>query len=142
MSENPAPESLENLDRLSFEALCARFHLHPHEDGSWQHAASDTHGRLIALPVGEILPWQKCAAPLMIRHIAGAPLALSRSPDGHSADAVHLQNGTSGDIAADCWHTAESLGHWSLFDITGEGDYERAADDWFPTPMAKPQGMS
>lgn len=135
------------LDGLSFADLCARLQLSAAEDGTWRHALADendtsgTGGMLIALPVGEIVPWQRCPTARGLLHIAGAPMALSLSPDGHSAEAHHLTANAEFTIAAHCWHTIESFGNWSLFEVTG-GDSELAPADWFPTPMGHPQGLA
>lgn len=127
------------LNKLSADAICARLHLSAYGDGSFRHQGSP---ELILLPVGEILPWQYRAAPISLHHIAGAPVALTLSPNGRDAQARHLQDGQTAEIAAACWHTGETLGHWSLIGLDNEtgAPAELAAPDWFPTPMAKAEG--
>jgi hypothetical protein len=127
------------LNALSADAVCERLHLTAFGDGSFRH-----HGtpEIILLPVGEILPWQKRTAPITIRHIAGAPIALTLSPNGYDAEAHYLKDGHAVEIAMACWHTGETLGHWSLIGLDNEAgtQAELAASDWFPTPMAKTEG--
>jgi len=78
----------------------------------------------------------------------GGPLALTVSPDGHDAEAVHLGPDLARHqrpfalVPRGHWQTAASLGRWSLcgctvspaFDFAG---FEMAAPDWRPTPRAR-----
>ncbi len=134
------------LNGLSQEAICARLGLQPQNDGTFAH--QDATRRLLLLPLGELLPWQKADAAVTFQFLAGDALALSWSADGHNAEAAHI--GTSlphhritQEIAAHVWMTAESLGTWSLVALEGAHAatrFEAAAPDWFPTPIAAIQG--
>ena len=132
-------EDAAALNGLSADAVCHRLHLTAYGDGSFRHQGTP---ELILLPVGEILPWQRRTAPITIYHIAGAPVALTLSPNGYDAEAHHLQDGQAAGIGPACWHTGETLGHWSLIRVDNETDAqaELAAPDWFPTPMAETEG--
>lgn len=133
------PEAPAALEGLSVDTLCARLHLAAQADGSFRHAGPPL---LVLLPAAVFLPWQRSSHASRLHHVAGAPLALSLSPDGHHAEARHMQKDRTDDIAAACWHTAETLGHWSLIALerADGATLELAAPDWFPTPMAAPQG--
>lgn len=134
------------LNGLSQEAICAKLGLGPQDDGTFQH--QDANRRLVLLPLGEILPWQKADTGLTFRFLAGDALALSWSGDGHNAEAAHLgaslpHHRLSQNIAAHVWLTAESLGTWSLMALDGAHSatrFEAAAPDWYPTPIAATQG--
>ncbi len=98
------------------------------------------------LAVGEVSHWHKVTDATEVWHwYAGAPLALSVSPDGHDAQAVHLgPTIVAGQrpqfvIPPNWWQAAESLGEWTLcgctvspaFDFDG---FELAPPGWRPTP--------
>ena len=143
------PDRQDALDDLSLEALCARFQLTPHGDGSFRHSEPATDAaaqktEYILLPAAEYLPWQRCDGAVTLHHIAGGPLALSLSPDGHHAEAHHLHKHQHVEIDAKNWHTAETLGRWSLIALTrlDAAQTEPAAENWFPSPMASPQGSA
>jgi len=76
---------------------------------------------------------------------AGAPLALTTSPDGHDAAAYHLGPHLAGGqqphicIAPNVWKTAETLGEWTLLSCQSApapkaDGLEIAPADWFPKP--------
>lgn len=134
------------LRAMTQDAVCAALQLQHQPDGTY--ARSDDQSRLVLLPLGEILPWQKADKNINLRFVVGAPVALSWSADGQNAAAVHLGDGLphhrlQENIAANVWLTAESLGQWSLIGLTGEtGDphFTPAPPDWYPTPMGMAQG--
>lgn len=134
------------LDGLSQNEVCDRLGLQPQADGTF--ARQEEAHRLLLLPLGEILPWQKADDALDFHFIAGAAAALSWSPDGHDAEAAHLgetlpHHRAAQAIAANIWLTAESLGAWSLVALNGatrETQFTEAAPNWYPTPLKKTQG--
>ncbi len=140
---------------LGAAEVAAHLGLAPHPEGghfreTWRDRPADgSRGAGTAiyylLAAGEISAWHRVDAAEIWHWYAGAPLALTWSPDGHDATAVHL----GGDLAAGqvpqaivppgAWQTAESLGRWTLvgctvspaFDFAG---FEMAPPDWRPTP--------
>ena len=142
---------------LDAAAVIRRLDLAPHPEGghfreTWRDRPADgSRGAGTAiyylLAAGEVSAWHRVDAAEVWHWYAGAPLALTWSPDGHDATAVHL----GGDLAAGqvpqaivppgAWQTAETLGHWTLvgctvspaFDFAG---FELAPPDWRPTPRA------
>ncbi len=116
--------------------ICAELQLQENQDGLWVNKAQT----LLLFPVGGFLPWQKADADVTFFWRGGAPLAFSFSPDGHDAAAVHLgpkpelHQQPDHALAANVWHTGESLGNWTLLERQGTGQIEKAAADWFPTP--------
>jgi predicted cupin superfamily sugar epimerase len=144
MSQKAA--AFEGLDTLTQSEVCARLGLQPQADGTFA-LQEETH-ILLLLPLGEVLPWQKTDMALEARFITGAAVALSWSPDGHHAEAAHLgqtlpHHRATQPLAANVWLTAESLGTWSLIALQGAHaatGFTPAPPDWYPTPMAAPQG--
>ena len=138
----------EALKDLSADAVCARLGLQPLDGGG--HFDDSEDGRLILLGVGDILPWQKWTTDVEAVFYAGAPLALSLSPDGHSGEAVHLgtvlpHHRAQAPVAANHWMTAESLGIWSLMCLNGidpKQVSELAPPDWYPTPKPSTHGAA
>lgn len=134
------------LATLTATGVCEALQLAPQTDGTY--ARQNGTKRLLLLPVGDILPWQKADQRLEIQYLAGAPLAVSWSADGQNAAAAHLganlpHHKAQETLPADIWLTAESLGLWSLIVMHGETptpQFTLAPPDWFPTPMAAPQG--
>jgi len=116
---------------LSREAVIAQLGLEAHPEGGWYreiHRETGSDGGRGAvtsiyylLGVGEVSAWHrvKDATEIWCFH-AGAPLALTLSPNGHDAEAHRL----GPDLAAGerpqvivpkgWWQTAESLGRWTL----------------------------
>lgn len=138
----------EAVRGMSETDICARFDLHPHDNGGFISATSTPP--LLLLAVGDCLTWQKANMDIEFMFLAGAPLALSWSEDGNHAAAIHLGSAlphhqTAQPIAQQVWHTAESLGAWSLLALHGMSAdtlIETAPADWFPTPMAAPLGQA
>jgi len=97
------------------------------------------------LKAGEYSHWHRVDAAEIWHWYAGAPLALTVSPNGHDATAYRLgMNLAAGErpqaiVPAHAWQTAESLGPWTLvgctvapgFDFAG---FEMAPPDWRPLP--------
>lgn len=97
------------------------------------------------LEVGDCSAWHRVRDAAEVWHYyAGAPLALTLSPDGESAESHRLgPNIDFGErpqviVPRDWWQTAESLGEWTLcgctvapgFEFAG---FEMAPADWRPT---------
>ncbi len=134
----------ESLDGLSIDELRARLQLAPPSEDAFGTLLDERHA-LLLLPVGEIIAWQNYGGPLEFTFIAGAPAALSWSPDGHDAQAAHLGAAThlhqKPEVALDSetWFTSETLGTWTLLQVASptplaELTCEKAGDDWFPKP--------
>ena len=133
------------LAQGSMADICRELNLSENADGLMINQS----GELVLFPVGAFLPWQRNGAAIDYIWLGGGPLTLSYSPDGHDAGAVHLgpdkmqHHQPSYQLAADIWHTAESLGAWSLLKgafAAGQYRVERAAEDWFPTPRPAKNG--
>tara|TARA_B110000971_G_scaffold217252_1_gene253769 strand:+ start:4937 stop:5383 length:447 start_codon:yes stop_codon:yes gene_type:complete len=134
----------ESLDGLSIDELRARLQLAPPSEDAFGTLLDERHA-LLLLPVGEIIAWQNYGGPWEFTFIAGAPAALSWSPDGHDAQAAHLGAAThlhqKPEVALDSetWFTSETLGTWTLLQVASptplaELTCEKAGDDWFPKP--------
>ncbi|MDJ1157470.1 cupin domain-containing protein [Chelatococcus sp. SYSU_G07232] len=96
------------------------------------------------LGAGEISAWHRVDAVEVWHWYAGAPLAITVSPDGHDTQAhrlgVDLRHGERPQfvVPAGVWQTARSLGAWTLvgctvapgFDFAG---FEMAPPGWRPT---------
>lgn len=139
---------MEALRGLSDTDICARFGMQRQLNGCFMPPAAAPP--YILLPVGECLAWQKIDADIDFVYVAGAPLALSWSEDGNHASAIHMGNTLphhlpAQRLAKQVWHTAESLGAWSVMALIGlraDSPIEAAPVDWFPTPMAAPLGQA
>ncbi|MGF1462973.1 MAG: cupin domain-containing protein [Maricaulaceae bacterium] len=95
------------------------------------------------LEAGEVSAWHRVDAAEIWHYYAGAPLALTISPDGVAATphrlGVNLAAGERPQVVVpkQAWQTAESLGAWTLggctvapgFEFSG---FELAPEDWFP----------
>jgi predicted cupin superfamily sugar epimerase len=140
---------------LDAAAIIRLLDLRPHpEGGHYRETFRDPRevdGRSVStaiyylLDVGECSEWHRVDAAEGWHHYAGAPLALTVSPDGHDATAYRLgPNVALGErpqivVPAGHWQSATSLGAWTLvgctvspgFDFAG---FEMAPPDWRPTP--------
>jgi len=111
-------------------------------DGAFFGASPAIGFDLLLLGIDGFFGWQKSPAAQSWHGLAGSPLAITVSPDGHDAAAHHLMvGGDACPIEAAHWHTATSLGNWSLVAIERPEtmqleDNQLAAPDWFPTPRA------
>lgn len=130
--------------------------LQPHPEGghyreTYRHAPTDGgRGAMTAiyylLEVGDVSAWHRVTDADEIWHYyAGAPLALTLSPNGHDAEAHRLGPDLAQAqkpqvvVPAGCWQTAESLGAWTLVGCTvgpafSFDGFEMAPPDWRPTP--------
>lgn len=115
------------------------------EAGEGGRARSTAIYYLLALD--EFSEWHRIDAVEVWHHYAGAPLALTLSPNGHDATAHHLgpdlARGQRPQLAvpAGCWQTAVSLGAWTLVGCTvapgfAFAGFELAPPGWRPTPRA------
>ncbi len=118
------------------------------EDGG---AAGEARARgagtaiLFLLADDELSDWHRVDADELWIWQAGAPLVLTRSPDGTDAEARHLgpdlglRQSLQLLVPRGHWQTAVSLGRWTLvtcvvapaFRFSG---FERAPPGWRPTP--------
>lgn len=132
--------------------------LQPHPEGghfveTWRDAPADGSrgcGTAIyyLLEAGDVSHWHRVDATEIWHWYAGGPLALTVSPDGHDAAAVHLGPDLSlGQrpqvvVPPGAWQTAESLGAWTLVGCTVspafvfEG-FQLAPPDWRPRPRSR-----
>ncbi|MEM7696441.1 MAG: cupin domain-containing protein [Pseudomonadota bacterium] len=134
--------------------LIAALGLKPHPEGghfaeTFRDADGAPRGHSTAiyylLEAGDVSAWHRVDAAEVWHFYAGAPLALTLSPNGHDASAHRLgPDVLAGErpqivVPASHWQTAESLGRWTLvgctvapgFDFAG---FEMAPADWRPTP--------
>lgn len=133
--------------------------LAPHPEGGWYREtwrAEATDGARATgtaiyylLEAEQYSHWHRVdAAEIWLWH-AGAPLALTLSPDGHDAEARLLGTELSAGqrpqqiVPAGWWQTAASLGRFTLVSCTVSpgftfDGFELAAPDWRPTP--RPRG--
>ena len=97
------------------------------------------------LQAGELSHWPMVDATEIWLWHAGAPLALTMSPDGHDAEShvlgAELAQGQQPQIVipAGWWQTAASLGRFTLASCTVSpgfefDGFEMAPPDWRPTP--------
>jgi len=130
-----------------------------HPEGGWYvetfRDALNGEGRAHAtaiyflLAADEVSAWHRVDASEIWLWHAGAPLALTVSPDGVEASSVRLGPDLRAGqrpqavIPAGAWQTAESLGAWTLvscvvapgFEFSG---FELAAPHWRPGPHNRP----
>lgn len=148
---------------MTLQDIINALDLQPHPEGGYYREtfrdAQEVEGRSVgtaiycALGVGDCSAWHKVDAAEIWHWYAGAPLALTLSPNGHDAQAHRLgPNLMQGErpqvvVPKDWWQTAESLGEWTLVGCTVspgfsfEG-FEMAPPDWRPTPRASQSGSS
>ena len=129
--------------------------LQPHPEGGWYREtwrADAVDGKRAAgtaiyylLEADQFSHWHRVdAAEIWLWH-AGAPLALTMSPDGHDAEShvlgAELAQGQQPQIVipAGWWQTAASLGRFTLASCTVSpgfefDGFEMAPPDWRPTP--------
>lgn len=127
----------------------------PHPEGGWYAetwraeaaAGARPAGTAIyyLLQAGEFSHWHRVDAAEVWHFYAGAPLALTVSPNGHDAEAWRLgPEVLAGQrpqliVPAGWWQCATSLGAYTLVGctvapgFTFEG-FEMAPPDWRPTP--------
>ena len=127
--------------------------LKPHPEGgyyteTYRDEAGGERGHSTAiyylLEVDDCSQWHRVTDAVEVWHYyAGAPLALTLSSDGKSAEAHRLgSNIDFGErpqvvVPANWWQTAESLGEWTLVGCTVApgfefSSFEMAPKDWRP----------
>lgn len=133
--------------------------LKPHPEGGYftetfrdDNEGARAHSTAIyyLLAAGDCSAWHRVLdAAEVWHHYAGAPLALTISPNGHDATAYRLgKDLLAGErpqvvVPRGHWQTAESLGAWTLVGCTVAPGFEFAAfemapPDWRPTPRPSP----
>lgn len=153
---------MTGLKGLSASEVVRKLGLQPHPEGghfreTFRDPATDAAGRsrstaiYFLLGLDEVSAWHRVDAVEVWHFYAGAPLALTLSPDGHDVQAHRLGlNVAAGEapqvvVPAGWWQAAESLGAWTLvgctvapgFDFAG---FELAPPDWRPTPRPSGRG--
>ncbi|RAH98155.1 cupin [Acuticoccus sediminis] len=140
---------------MNAKAIIAALDLKPHPEGgyyteTYRDAPDGGRGHSTAiyylLEAGDCSAWHRVNdAAEVWHHYAGAPLALTISPNGHDATSYRLgPDIAAGErpqvvVPAGQWQTAESLGAFTLVGCTVapgfafEG-FEMAPPDWRPTP--------
>ena len=115
----------------------------PHEGWSRQtdHAPGRLRAFLYLLGAGSFAAWHRLPADVIWTHEDGGACALSRSPDGMAADAVHLGTAPGlkrwARVPEGHFQALEPLGAWTLLRATYVPDArltDRALtpEDWFP----------
>ncbi|MCI5075174.1 cupin domain-containing protein [Oricola sp.] len=144
------------MHNLAAERIKKELGLQPHPEGGWyaesfrDKAGVDGRAHSTAiyflLEAGDVSHWHRVTDAVEVWHFyAGAPLALTLSPNGHDATGYRLgPNLTTGEhpqivVPANCWQTATSLGPWTLVGCTVSpgfdfASFELAPPDWKPTP--------
>lgn len=133
--------------------VVAALDLRPHPEGGhyrelWRDAPGDG-GRgagtaiYYLLAAGERSHWHRVDAAECWHWYAGAPLALTISPDGHDVEAINLGPDLGADqrpfalVPKGAWQSAVPLGPWTLVGRTVSPafrfkGFELAAPDWRP----------
>jgi predicted cupin superfamily sugar epimerase len=138
---------------MSAAAIIRALDLKPHPEGghyreTFRHAPpTGGRGAMTAiyylLQQGEISAWHRVDAAEIWHFYAGAPLALSLSPDGRKIEAVALGPDIArgerpqAAVPPGCWQSARSDGAWTLvgctvgpaFEFSG---FEMAPRGWSP----------
>ncbi|HET6520829.1 MAG TPA: cupin domain-containing protein [Geminicoccaceae bacterium] len=140
---------------MSADALIRQLGLGPHPEGghyveTYRDRPADGGRGAVSciyflLGAGEVSAWHRIDATEIWHHQAGAPLALTLSPDGHAA-ATHrlgpeVLRGQRPHVVVPpaCWQTAETLGAWTLVSCTVApaftfDGFELAPPGWRPAP--------
>jgi predicted cupin superfamily sugar epimerase len=145
------------MQALTAAAIRRELNMQPHPEGGWyvetfRDSSGGPRGHSTAiyflLEAGDISHWHRVHDASEVWHYhAGAPLALTMSPNGHDAEShrlgVNLLTGERPQIVvpAGWWQTAVSLGPWTLVGCTVAPGFdfsvfEMAPPDWRPTPRA------
>jgi len=140
------------------ETIIAALGLKPHPEGGYfaetfRDAPQGGRGHSTAiyylLTADDCSAWHRVDAAEVWHYYAGAPLALTISPDGHDATAhrlgPHIPAGERPQVVvpAGHWQTAESLGAYTLVGCTvapgfSFDGFEMAPAGWRPTPRPSP----
>lgn len=139
---------------ISAAAIIKQLGLQPHPEGghyveTFRDAPDGDRGHSSAiyylLEAGDCSAWHRVDAAEVWHYYAGAPLAITLSPNGHDAAAYRLGSDIAGGerpqlvVPAGHWQTAESLGLWTLVGCTvapgfSFAGFELARPDWRPVP--------
>ena len=129
------------LEAMRAPEISSQLQLALDAHGGWSRKNGET--TLYLLGIGDCLDWHRIVGDdEEWAHVAGGPLALSLSPDGHDASAHILGRGIAGGdmthatVLDGHWRTAEPLGEWVLMERrTREGvNREDAPAGWRPVP--------
>ncbi|MEM9233098.1 MAG: cupin domain-containing protein [Pseudomonadota bacterium] len=113
--------------------------LHPFE--GWfrevRHVAGQERRLLMLIDAENHIPWHRLQGEAVWTHAEGAPAVLSTSGDGETAQAHQLGPDRRAIVAPKHFQTLETLGHWTLFELTlcpdlSISDRELCPEDWFP----------
>lgn len=143
---------------LTADDVIQRLELEPHPEGghyreTYRHSWQDGgRGAVTAiyylLKAGEMSAWHRVDAVEIWHYYAGAPLALTISPNGHDLSSFHLGAELTLNqqpqvvVPPGAWQTAVSLGRWSLVGCTVApafqfAGFELAPKDWRPAPRSR-----
>ncbi len=135
--------------------IIASLGMKPHPEGGWyvetfrdgpQGERGHSTAILFLLEAGDVSHWHRVTDAAEVWHFhAGAPAALTLSPNGHDAESHRLgPNVLKGEkpqvvVPVNWWQTATSLGHWTLVGCTVApgfdfSSFELAPPDWRPMP--------
>ena len=131
------------LEALLGPEVAGELELAPDAHGGWSRTNGET--TLHLLGIGDCLDWHRIVGDdEEWSHVAGGPLALSLSPNGHDASAQILGRGIAGGdmtratVLDGHWRTGEPLGEWALIErrTRKTSDREDAPPGWRPMPRA------
>jgi len=139
-----------------WKAIVDKLGMQPHPEGgyyaeTYRHSPTDDGRGAVTqihylLPAGTVSAWHRVTDATEIWHYsAGAPLALTLSPNGQDTESHRLgPDVLAGEkphvvVPEACWQMAESLGDWTLVGCTVAPAFEfsgleMAPPDWRPTP--------
>lgn len=124
---------------LSPEAIIRHLNLTPLMDGVFSASSEASGGSTYYLLTSDgYLMWHRHACLTTWHWRAGAPCALTLSPNGHDASAFHLRtDADSHEIPSNYWVSIVSLGTWTLVSLDKsqadlETPIEFAPYDWYP----------
>lgn len=139
---------------LTAKEIIRRLALEPHPEGghyreTYRHVAPAggrgcTTAIYYLLAAGETSAWHRVDAVEIWHYHAGAPLALTMSPNGHDVASYHLGIQIAAGqqpqvvVPANAWQTAVSMGRWTLVGCTVSpafefAGFELAPKDWKPS---------
>ena len=91
--------------------------------------------KTIVLNLDEYLSWRSSKEDLRLRLTSGDTAVLTRSENGHDAEAIHLNVGSEIEIPAGHWFTIETLGIKSEINFNKDNFKETiASPEWLPIP--------
>ncbi|WP_332680558.1 cupin domain-containing protein [Bosea sp. (in: a-proteobacteria)] len=148
---------MTGFDGLDAAGIIRLLELKPHpEGGHYRETFRDPQGPegpegrsfstaiYYLLDAGETSHWHRVDAAEIWHHYAGAPLAISLSPEGGETAIQHLGSDLSAGqrpqivVPAGCWQSAATLGGWTLVGCTvapgfAFSGFEMARPGWRPT---------